>query len=60
LAEEKNASAYDKIRTLLADMRDAYGQAGRRPEFDAEFARFVDQHSRSTALIRRLREVRLI
>ncbi len=60
LAAEQKASSYDKVRTLLVDMRDAYIQAGRRPEFDAEFARFLGEYSKRTALTRRLKEARLI
>jgi hypothetical protein len=59
LAEEQKASSYDKVCALLVDMRDAYAQAGRRMEFDAEFARFLEQYSRRTALVRRLKEARL-
>lgn len=59
LAEEQKASSYDKICALLGDMRDAYAQAGRRPEFNAELVRFLEQYSRRTALVRRLKEARL-
>ncbi len=59
LAEEQKSSSYDKIGALLVDMRDAYAQAGRRPEFDVEFARFLGKYSRRTALVRKLKEVRL-
>lgn len=59
LAEEQKASSYDKACSLLVDMRDAYAQAGRRPDFDAPFAQFLARNSRRAALVRRLREVRL-
>ena len=58
-AEEQKASSYDKACTLLIDMRDAYDHAGRRPEFDAEFARFLGKYSRRTALVRKLKEAGL-
>jgi hypothetical protein len=60
LAEEQKASSYDKVCVLLSDMRDAYAQAGRRPEFDAEFVRFLGQYSRRTALVRRLKEAQFM
>lgn len=60
LAEEKKASSYDKITTLLVDMRDAYAEADRRPDFDAEFTRFIGVHGIRAALVRRLKEVRLL
>jgi hypothetical protein len=60
LATEQKASSYDKACTLLVDMRDAYVQAGRRTDFDADFARFAGQYSRRPALFRRLKEVRLL
>jgi len=60
LAEEQKASSYDRACTLLVDMRDAYTHAGRRPEYDAGFARFLEQYGRRMALVRRLKEVRLM
>ena len=59
LAEEQKASSYDRACTLLVDMRDAYAHAGRRPTFDAEFAQFLNQYSRRTALLRGLKKVGL-
>ena len=59
LAEEQKSSSYEQACTLLVDMRDAYAQAGRRSDFDAEFARFMERYSRRTALIRRLKEAQL-
>lgn len=59
LAEEQKATSYDKACTLLIDLRDAYAQAERRPEFDAEFARFQGHNSRRTALVRKLKEIGL-
>lgn len=60
LAEEQKAVSYDKVRDLLVEMRDAYEYADRRAEFDREFAPFLQQYSRSTALVRRLKAVDLI
>ena len=57
LAEEKKASSYDKASATLADMRDAYTLAGRRPDFDVEFTRFQERHSHRAALVRRLKEI---
>lgn len=59
-AEEQKAVSYDKACTLLVDIRDASVLSGRRPEFDAEFARFLEQNARRTALVRKLQEVGLI
>ena len=59
LAEEQKASSYDRACTLLVDMRDAYAHAGRRPTCDAEFAQFLNQYSRRTALLRGLKKVGL-
>jgi len=60
LAEEQKASPYNRACALLVDLRAAYSQAERRAEFDAEFARFLEKHSRSTALVRRLKEANLM
>jgi hypothetical protein len=60
LAEEQKATPYDRATALLVDMRAAYVQAGRRPEFDAEFARYLERYSRSTAFVRRLKEAKLM
>lgn len=57
LAEEQKPASYDQACTLLVDMRDAYAHTERRPEFDTEFARFLGQFSRRTALVRKLKEV---
>ena len=58
-AEEQKSASYDQACTLLIDMRDAYDHAGRRPEFDAEFVRFLEKYSRRTALVRKLKEAGL-
>lgn len=60
LVQEQKASGYEKACTLLVDLRDAYTQAGRQSEFDAEFGRFVAQNARRTALMRRLKQVQLV
>jgi hypothetical protein len=60
LAQERKASSYDRVCSLLVDMRDASVQADLRPDFDAEFTQFLGRYSRSAALIRRLKEARLI
>jgi hypothetical protein len=59
LAGEQTASAYDKIRDLLVDMRDASRQVG-GSDFDGEFARFLQQAGRSPALKRRFKESGLV
>lgn len=60
LVEEQKATPYDQACTLLVDLHAAYSQAGRRPEFDAEFAKFLGKYSRSTALVRRFKEAKLM
>lgn len=52
--------SYDKACTLLVDMRDAYAYVDRRPAFDADFAQFLGQYSRRSALVRRLEQVLLL
>ena len=59
LAEEQKSASYDQACMLLIDMRDASLHAARRPEFDREFARFLGQFSRRTALVRKLKEAGL-
>ena len=60
LTEEQKASSYEQACTLLVEMRDAYAYAERRPELDAEFARYLGKFSRSTALVRRFKSARLM
>jgi hypothetical protein len=60
LAAAQTGSSYDKASELLVDMRAAYGQAQRRPEFDAEFAKFLTKYSRSVALSGRLKKLGLM
>jgi len=60
LAEEQSGPSYDKTCSLLVDMRDAYDQAGRRPDFDKEFTTFMERHGRRGALVRRFEKARLV
>jgi len=60
LAEERKGKPYDQARALLVDMRDAYAQVDRRAEFDAEFAKFLEKYARSTALVRRFKDAKLM
>lgn len=60
LATEQKSSGYTSICGLLPDMRDAYALVGRSQEFNAKLAHFTAENSRRTALIRKLKEAKLI
>jgi len=59
LAEEKTGPAYAQAVELLVDLSDAYTQAGRDEEFRTQFSNFTSNHSRQSALFRRMREAGL-
>jgi len=59
LAAEQKASSYDRACALLVDLRAAYSETGRRPEFDVQFERFLGKYSRSAALVRRLKDAEM-
>ena len=60
LAQQQTASAYDQAHDLLVDLSDAYAQTGRADEFSDHLTRFVEKNARRQALMRRLKESKLI
>ena len=54
------ASAYDRARDLLVDLSEAYTLKQHRDEFLRKLAQFRAQHSRRSALLRRLDKAGLI
>jgi hypothetical protein len=59
-AQKQTASGYDQATKLLADMRAAYDQAGREPEFEEGFARFHERYGGRRTVRRRLEEAGLL
>jgi len=59
-AKKKNASGYDEACKMLVDLRDAYAQAGRSPEFEQAFAIFCSKYSGRPALKDRLLKAGLV
>lgn len=51
---QQAASAYDRARDLLVDLSDAYTLKQKRDEFLRKLTQFRAQHSRRSALLRRL------
>jgi len=56
---QQAASAYDRARDLLVDLSDAYTLKQKRDEFLRKLTQFRAQHSRRSALMRRLNKVGL-
>jgi hypothetical protein len=57
LMAEKKASAYDSVAEQLAELRDAYEQAGRSTDFRERLTAFREAYSRRPAMMRRIREL---
>jgi len=57
LMAEKKASAYDSVAEQLAELHDAYVQAGRSADFKERLTAFRDAYSRRPAMMRRIREL---
>lgn len=54
LAEKQSGSSYDQSVTILVELRDAYGQAGRGDEFADLFTKFMSRHGQRKKLVERL------
>src|SRR5207247_2140895 len=59
-AQKGTASGYEEACKTLVELRAAYAEAGRAPEFEAAFAKFRAEHGGRTALRRRLAEAGLV
>ncbi len=57
LMNEKESSAYDNVAAQLAELREAYEQAGRGVDFQSKLTAFRKIYSRRPAMMRRIEEL---
>ncbi len=57
LMNEKKSSAYDNVAAQLAELREAYEQAGRSFDFQKKLSAFREAYSRRPAMMRRIEEL---